>query len=198
MNTSTTTQTKIINISENERKPIIQTNKNKRVITQSKGWTFNESDYQNEKQLDYLRTLNTENPPNQQQKFILQQINNKLSGYKSQDVIKKLYDEEAFIKIHTVIQLLIESDLHCFYCKNGIKVLYELVRETDQWTLDRIDNSLGHNTGNVFIACLSCNLRRKTMYHERYVFTKTCTKIVKLGQDTSSAKDLSGEQEDCA
>ncbi len=184
-----TTTTKIINISEPERKPIIQSNKNKRVITQSKGWTFNESDYQNEKQLDYLRTLITEIHPNQQQRFILQQINNKLSGYKSQDMHKKLYDESAFIKIDTVIQLLIESSLHCFYCKNDIKVLYEVVRETDQWTLDRIDNSMGHNTGNVFIACLSCNLRRKTMYHERYVFTKTCTNVVKLGKNETSDKD---------
>jgi hypothetical protein len=179
--------TKIIQLSEYNRKPIIQINKNKRVITQSKGWTFNETDYQNEKQLDYLRTLNPEIIPNQQQTFILRQINNKLSGYKSQDIIKKLYDENAFIKINTVVQLLIESSLHCFYCKNDIKVLYEIVREMDQWTLDRIDNSMGHNTGNVFIACLSCNLRRKTMYHERYVFTKTCTKVVKLG-----------EEEDCA
>jgi hypothetical protein len=24
----------------------------------------------------------------------------------------------------------------------------------------------------VEIACLNCNLRRRTMYHERYVFTK--------------------------
>jgi hypothetical protein len=184
-----TTTTKIIKIPENDRKPIVQTNKNKRVITQSKGWTFNESDYQNEKQLDYLKTLITENTPNQQQRFILQQINNKLSGYKSQDVIKKIYNESAFIKIDTVIQLLIESCLHCFYCKNDIKVLYEVVRDTDQWTLDRIDNSLGHNTGNVFIACLSCNLRRKTMYHERYVFTKTCTNVVKLGKNETSDKD---------
>ena len=40
------------------------------------------------------------------------------------------------------------------------------------------DNKIGHDIGNIEIACLSCNLKRKCMYHERYVFTKQM-KIVK-------------------
>ena len=184
--------TKVIKISDAHiRAPNpLKIHLDKRVITQSRGWTFTETDYQNENQLNYLRTLISENAQNPQQKFILQQIYNKLSGYRSQDKIKKIYDENAFIQIDTVVMLLIESSLHCFYCKNEIKVLYEIVRETDQWTLDRIDNSKGHNTDNVFVACLSCNLRRKTMYHERYVFTKACTNVVKLGQEVSEKEDF--------
>ena len=53
-----------------------------------------------------------------------------------------------------------------------VNVLYKNVREPLQWTLERIDNDYGHNHDNVTIACLECNLRRRTMYHERYVFTK--------------------------
>ena len=53
-----------------------------------------------------------------------------------------------------------------------VEILYEKVREPKQWTLDRIDNRYGHNKENVLIACLDCNVRRKTMYHERYAFTK--------------------------
>ena len=50
-----------------------------------------------------------------------------------------------------------------------------------QWTLERIDNGMGHNKDNVEIACLLCNLRRRTMYHERYVFTKQMMNVVKIG-----------------
>jgi hypothetical protein len=38
--------------------------------------------------------------------------------------------------------------------------------------VERIDNSIGHNRTNIVIACLDCNLHRRTMYYERYVFTK--------------------------
>ena len=73
------------------------------------------------------------------------------------------------------MQLLIDSELKCHYCKKEIKLLYEMVREQCQWSLDRIDNNYGHNYDNLFVTCLSCNLRRKTMYHERYEFTKQLT-----------------------
>jgi hypothetical protein len=53
------------------------------------------------------------------------------------------------------------------------------VREPQQWTLERMDNDFGHNEGNVVIACLSCNLRRRTMHYERYLFTKQLN-IVKV------------------
>ena len=39
-------------------------------------------------------------------------------------------------------------------------------------SLDRIDNSIGHNKENVVIACLQCNVGRKTMHQGRYAFTK--------------------------
>jgi hypothetical protein len=70
--------------------------------------------------------------------------------------------------------------MECYYCRKKVKILYEYVREEDQWTLERIDNKRGHNNDNVEIACLSCNLRRRTMYHERYVFTKQMN-IIKTG-----------------
>jgi hypothetical protein len=67
---------------------------------------------------------------------------------------------------------MIESKNQCYYCKEDVQVLYENVREPKQWTLDRINNKMGHNHGNLLIACLNCNLRRRTMHTERYVFTK--------------------------
>lgn len=44
----------------------------------------------------------------------------------------------------------------------------------------RVDNSYGHNTDNVVIACLDCNLRRRTMFQERYKKTKEMYHVVKL------------------
>jgi hypothetical protein len=51
-------------------------------------------------------------------------------------------------------------------------LIYEHVRETNQWTLDRIDNSIGHNQGNVVVSCLKCNLQRRKTNQAAFLFTK--------------------------
>jgi len=96
---------------------------------------------------------------------------------------KNLYSELDFVTIEHVLQSMLKCENKCFYCKKMVYVLYENVREPLQWTLERIDNDFGHNTDNVEIACLNCNLRRRTMYHERYLFTKELN-IIK--QDTDN------------
>jgi hypothetical protein len=58
-------------------------------------------------------------------------------------------------------------------------LFYENVREPKQWSLERIDNKEGHNYGNVEIACLSCNIGRRTMYQDRFIFTKQLSIIKK-------------------
>jgi hypothetical protein len=47
-----------------------------------------------------------------------------------------------------------------------------VVREMQQWTLDRIDNDKGHFSDNVEISCLECNLKRKKQNSEKFLFTK--------------------------
>ena len=74
-------------------------------------------------------------------------------------------------------------NLNCFYCLEPVYIWYEIAREPKQWTVERIDNKFGHNIGNIEIACLSCNLKRRCMYHERYIFTKQI-KIVKNEKQT--------------
>lgn len=105
-------------------------------------------------------------------KLGIRQISIKLDGYKKQDIEKKKWDSEEFVDLMYVIDLLVESRLICFYCKEHVKILYKEVRDPKQWTLERIDNAIGHNRKNVEIACLSCNVRRRTMYYEKYRFTK--------------------------
>lgn len=105
-------------------------------------------------------------------KKILKQIQSKINGYKNQDKKKKIFSSDKFVDIDFILNLLKENEFKCYYCKNNVKVLYKLVRESSQWSIERINNEFGHNKDNVTIACLDCNLKRKTMYHERFKFTK--------------------------
>ena len=57
-------------------------------------------------------------------------------------------------------------------------LLYEIVRESKQWSVDRLDNDQGHNQHNYVLACLECNLKRRRRTAEKYLFTKQLT-IVK-------------------
>ena len=162
------------------RTTMLEKPKNKRVITTLENWTFKEHDYTYENQLSIIHNLRHNTDNTSSYRNVLQQLNKKINGYKTQDINKSLYVPEKFVTIEKVLGFLDESKLMCYYCKTPVLILYEIVRETHQWTLDRIDNNYGHNSDNVMIACLGCNLKRKTMYHERYAFTKSCINIKKL------------------
>ena len=169
----------------------IEKEKEKRIITKTNKWKqIDESHLLSENQLPLIEELiqlkkeeNEENSnvlPSPLQKCILQEIRKKIYGYKNQDIIKQLYDDTQFVNINQVLSLLHSSQLNCFYCKEKVHILYESVREPKQWSLERIDNTFGHNYNNVEIACLTCNLRRRTMYHERFLFTKQLGMIKKI------------------
>jgi 5-methylcytosine-specific restriction endonuclease McrA len=145
----------------------------KRSVTALDSWQFSPTDLQPDMQRSYIKQLHSKIVVAKQPcKVIQQHIMQKLNGYKAQDVKKGFHDPEKFADVEYVIQLLEESSNFCYYCKDSVQVLYENVREPKQWSLDRIYNNQGHNKGNLVIACLKCNLSRKTMYHERYAFTK--------------------------
>jgi hypothetical protein len=145
----------------------------KRVITETKQWDFNNEELALEKQQTYIQQIFESNIIDKSTcKIISQQINKKIHGYKAQDIKKNKYNPDKFVDINIIIKLLNECKNQCYYCKKSTNVLYENVRDPCQWTLDRIDNNEGHNENNLLIACLSCNLHRKVMHPERYVFTK--------------------------
>ena len=77
-----------------------------------------------------------------------------------------------------LVEMLVLSKMKCYYCNENMLLVYENVREGKQWTLDRIDNSIGHITENVVISCLDCNLKRRTMNDEKFKFSKQM-KIIK-------------------
>ena len=97
------------------------------------------------------------------------EISKKLSGYKQQDKRHEIFSEKHFVTVGDVIPMLQGS---CTYCLEAVKTLYE-PHDKKQWTLDRIDNRMGHNTGNVVAACLECNLKRGDVCSsEGFRFTK--------------------------
>ena len=51
-------------------------------------------------------------------------------------------------------------------------LFYKESKQDNQWTLDRIDNSMGHNTNNVVISCLECNLKRRNTDLDKFKYTK--------------------------
>jgi hypothetical protein len=172
----------------------IKTNKErtKRIITETKKWVFTkeEIEYNNQLlllssfKLVYIKENNNKQIKNNIHQIIYSQIKAKLRSYKEQDIKKNKYDPLGFVTIDFILYKLQESAMICFYCKQPTNILYEYVREPKQWTLERLNNEFGHNCNNVEIACLSCNLRRRTMYFERYLTTKRiCQGIIKVGED---------------
>jgi hypothetical protein len=153
---------------------------------ESEKWNFDESYYEYFNQLKLIEDLSN-NTLNEVEKIVVQEINKKISGYKQQDKLKKIYDENKFLTFETVIQKLLDCKLKCYYCKAELKVLYDISRQMTQWSVDRIDNDKGHNNDNFHIACLECNLKRRRRTDDKFLFTKQM-KLVKVDNDNNNDK----------
>lgn len=165
----------------------------KKIITTTKKWSnITIDDLHPDRQFELLllaRDFSAGSASHAQQPqhytLIIEHIKQKLSGYKNQDQIKNKYDPESFVDVSRVFDLLISCNMECHYCKKRVMLLYEYVREPLQWSLDRIDNSLGHTRNNLFIACLTCNLRRRCIKPERYELTKKCSSLKRISYVSS-------------
>lgn len=132
-----------------------------------------------ENQLIYLNELtkNEENGKNGKIDsslihYIKRNVEKKINSYKQQDVQKSRFSQEQFISYLELLDKLKECQLQCHYCNETTHLYYDIVREIRQWTLDRIDNDLGHNRDNVVISCLGCNLKRRKTNQGAFLFTK--------------------------
>lgn len=164
-------ETKVVDLFKVLKTDIVSVVKKEKPIRKTmEEWKLDPKYLNYDTQLECILAEDTTGTPVFQE--LRRQVCAKISGYKSQDMKKGLYDESKFVRFEDVIKLMSDRKMLCFYCKKQAMLFYEHVRESNQWTLERIDNTRGHNTDNVEIACLNCNLRRRTMYHERYVFTK--------------------------
>ena len=114
------------------------------------------------------------------EKKIKEEIKKKIYGYKNQDVKKNRHDPDKLITLEETTELLVASKLKCHYCNNSVHIFYDNVREKQQWTLERIDNSIGHFKNNVVIACLECNLKRRCIDTNRFKYSKSFGDIKKI------------------
>ena len=99
---------------------------------------------------------------------ILREIDLKRKAYIYQDKQHAIYDARFSITTDQIVELILSSELLCYYCREICQLTYKESMCRKQWTLDRIDNDYGHNHTNVVIACLDCNLKRGTMDSERF------------------------------
>ena len=173
---------------EKNKRVKLEKPKKKRNITQHSCWK-NAVEELNKITSQNINAILDHNEPTLQ-KIILQQLKYKINGYMNQDKLKQKLCLEKFVTLQVVIELLKTSDRKCYYCKEETELLYENVREPKQWTLERLNNDFGHNSDNVVISCLSCNLRRRTMASERYIQTKAMAKIVKIGSTEKSNDNI--------
>ena len=141
---------------------------------ESEKWTFSEENYTYFNQINILKDISNNNftHVDEVSKIVIQQINKKINGYKQQDMIKKVFDKDKFLTFESIITKMNECQLKCRYCKNDMSLLYDIVREMTQWSVDRIDNDKGHYIDNFHLACLDCNLKRRRRSDEKFLFTK--------------------------
>ena len=183
---------------KSEIKNIQQKEKEKKMRLETNTWGLDNEDLAFETQLELLRQISQsleENKAiketkdnkeitnkeitNKERQMIVSHIKTKLSSYKQQDILKKKYSVQDFVSYSDVINLLTESNMKCYYCSCETYLLYEIVREMKQWSLDRINNDIGHNKNNLVICCLECNLKRRRTNKDAFFFTKNL-KIQKM------------------
>ena len=147
--------------------------KEKKMRIQTHTWNIDDAELSHETQLTILNNLYSNSIKKcEYSSIFINNLKHKLSSYKQQDILKRKLDATHFVSLENIIFLLYEANLMCCYCHNEVYILYKQVREMSQWTLDRIDNNLGHNVGNLVIACLSCNLKRRRINKNSFMFTK--------------------------
>ncbi len=134
-------------------------------------WTFPEEYLTFKKQNELIQKLYM-NIDFTEKKALIAMIQKKINSYKQQDIEKQIYSNYHIISLEDTIQKLVESKMKCKYCQKNMLLIYKQIREPLQWTLDRIDNDYGHNTDNVLISCLECNLKRRNTNMEKFLFTK--------------------------
>jgi len=172
------TKKKITIIGQNNRyqmKKVIREEKKNKIRVEAEKWTnLDKNILTISKQLELIKKIQESNCKSfdDESHAIIQQLERKISSYKQQDIEKQILNLEKLIVLKNVIDKIVDCELNCYYCKYQMYLIYEIVRESKQWTVDRIDNDLGHNNDNFVLACLECNLKRRRRTKEKFLFTQ--------------------------
>jgi len=104
--------------------------------------------------------------------YIISELIKKQNSYKKQDETKQKYNPQTFIALDDIVEKLLTSKMLCYYCRKEVCIFYDKIRQSNQWTLERIDNMIGHSCANTVISCLDCNLKRRTSNSDAFCFAK--------------------------
>ncbi|MEW8689138.1 MAG: hypothetical protein AB2556_25230, partial [Candidatus Thiodiazotropha sp.] len=83
-------------------------------------------------------------------------ITKKLVAHKQQDQAKGL---RFNLKVDQILELKEAQDNHCAACNIELLWAYQ-PKDTQQFSIDRLDNSMGHIRDNIRLTCLECNQKR--------------------------------------
>jgi hypothetical protein len=111
--------------------------------------------------------------PFEERDTVLREIRRKLNSYKSQDKLKHKFNKDEHVSLGDVLRMMDESKLTCYYCKRDLCIFHSKKRVGHQWSLERLNNNLGHYTTNTCISCLQCNLQRRTDNYEYFKLGKS-------------------------
>jgi hypothetical protein len=154
-----------------DKRTIDKLNNKKPVREVSNKWNKNHNLINKKNQISILNQLFLENDF-EGKAFVKKEVERKVRSYKSQDIKKNFFNANKFIIYDDLMEKLVISKLKCYYCRCQCLLMYDSVREKKQWTLDRINNDLGHHNDNTVVCCLECNLKKGTMNDEKFKFTK--------------------------
>ena len=119
-------------------------------------------------QKDFKEYLNKQ--PESNKFYVPTNIDKKIENYKSQD-LKADRSLENYIEKQEVEKLFKQQKGVCYYCWNKGTVY--------DWSLDRIDCSKAHISGNCIIACVNCNKQRKDTFMPLFYRRKALLRFAK-------------------
>ena len=85
-------------------------------------------------------------------------IKEKLSSSRESDV---MYNREFNIDEEYVKELLENQNYKCSRCNINVKMEWTENKDLEQFSINRLDNKIGHIKGNCEITCWGCNLKYK-------------------------------------
>ena len=125
-------------------------------VTVSDGWL---SHHTLDRCICWLVSCSGEEPASTIIHQVRNEIRSKRRGYQEQDR-KRGWDPASVLSDTEVAEKMLVQRQKCWHCGSIVHVLYRDRYDPLQWSVDRLDNDIGHTRDNVVISCMRCNLRR--------------------------------------
>jgi hypothetical protein len=126
--------------------------------------------------IDFNTLLNlNDNKLGSNERILKKHISRKCSGYKQQDkkhLRREIIINKTHMSVPNLIFMLNNSHGLCYYCQKPFHLIPTHKNDSEQWSLDRIDNTQIHSIDNCVISCLECNLVRRRRDHDKWKDTK--------------------------